>query len=186
MNVFEETKVRLDSLEVVFNYNRPTDNTAIINDRCRNVVAPKDQDPNLVEKMYAEREYVVSKAVEALYGALENGYKFHIPAYCAQELAGYQTQNNSVLKFLADCCVERGKTRDNCTTKKLYDVYREWCRDENGGYAKPKGEFKQILLSQGVTEAKTNGINYFSVTLSLEAKSNYFRTYGYDNLNESG
>ena len=52
--------------------------------------------------------------------------------------------NSTVITFFHECMVPR-KHKDNCTTGKLYDVYRAWCVDNNNGYAETARAFRDTL-----------------------------------------
>ncbi|MGB4331743.1 MAG: primase-like DNA-binding domain-containing protein, partial [Bacilli bacterium] len=57
--------------------------------------------------------------------------------------------NNTVITFYEECMQERPnlKIKDNCTTGKVYNVYKAWCMDNNHGYAKTAKEFRDELAS---------------------------------------
>ena len=82
------------------------------------------------------------------------------------------------------------KIRDNATTARIYRVYKAWCSENNNGYAKTAREFKETLASylgedvDGMTK-KLDGNHYYKTyTLTLEAKNEFKKVYGYDTLNE--
>ena len=58
----------------------------------------------------------------------------------------------------------------------FYNVYREWCKDYNGGYAESKQEVQRILdgMKKG-SKIKTNGgyFYYRTITLNRETKTAY-------------
>ena len=85
--------------------------------------------------------------------------------------------------------VERpgGKIKDQCTTGRVYKVYREWCKDNNHGFAKTAKEFREELAAHLGTAYKDlivrrgSGGSYFKdYTVSEEVKENYRKVYGYD------
>ena len=81
-----------------------------------------------------------------------------------------------------------GSVSDDCTTQKVYEVYREWCKDNNHGYAKTAKEFREELseiLGKPYKDIKVriHGVSYYKdFTLSLEAKRNYVKVYGFDSI----
>ena len=154
---------------------------------CKNVIPKAKQDKQLLDKMYAERNGIVYKAVKALQTVIANGYSFSEPESVASARDNYQRENNTVICFFEECmCLrENGKITDSCTTGKTYKVYKEWCRDNNNGYAKSYKEFREKLaehLSTSFAEmsVKRNDGTYFrDYTLTTEAKQNYQSAYGY-------
>ena len=83
----------------------------------------------------------------------------------------------------------QGKIQQNCTTGRIYKVYRAWCDDNCHGYAKSVREFREQLTeyleAADYTDITTrrNGNTYFKdYGLSLEAKQQYPGVYGSDFL----
>lgn len=156
---------------------------------CNNVIPKEKQDKLLLDRMYAEREGIVYKAIMALKNVIHNGYTFTEPKCVENAREAYMAENNTVISFFAECMVERplGKIKDGCTTGKVFDVYKAWCIDNNHGYAKTAKEFRLELASYlGTTFSEMTvrrgkgGTFYHRYTLSDEAKMNYQRAYGYD------
>ena len=149
-------------------------------------------DPHLIDKMWEEREYIVSRAIAALQGVIKRGYQYGITDKNRQYVAGYQTENSSTLTFFHECCMPRpmnGKKYDDCTKSKLYMVYVEWCKlNSRHGYYDRKQDFHKALESIGMGHiVKVKGLYYYSdFTLTLEAKKEYTRVYGYDTVPVSG
>ena len=79
-----------------------------------------------------------------------------------------------------------GTMHDKATTGKIYEVYRAWCFDNNGGFAKTAKEFRETLANYlGTTfeemTKRVHGNRYYTdYTLTLEAKQQHARIYGYD------
>jgi phage/plasmid-associated DNA primase len=84
------------------------------------------------------------------------------------------------------CKRSGGKFNDSATTSRIYDVYRAWCYDNNNGFAKTAKEFRETLAAHLVCTFKemtvhTNkGTYYKNLTLTIEAKEQYKKAYGYD------
>jgi P4 family phage/plasmid primase-like protien len=155
---------------------------------CKNVIPKAEQDKELLDKMYAERDGIVYKAVKALQTVIANGYRFSEPTSVTEAREKYQTENNTVISFFEDCMCERegGKITDACTTGKIYKVYKEWCRDNNNGFAKTYKEFRTKLADYLVTTfenmivKRNSGTFYKEYTLTTECKKEYQQAYGYD------
>lgn len=156
---------------------------------CKNVIPPEKQDKLLLNKLYSERTGIVYKAIIALRQVISNGYAFSEPQSIKNARKAYIAENNTVISFFQECMHKRpnGKIQDSCTTGRVYDVYRAWCGDNNHGYAKTAKEFRDELSAylgvqyvDLITRRGKGGNFYKSFTLTLEAKENYRRAYGYD------
>lgn len=157
---------------------------------CDNVIPKDRQDKCLLDKMFAEREGIIRKAVAALQKVIRNEYRYDEPASVARVRDEYKLENSSVAAFFADCVCLRPqkKITDCCTTGRVYRVYQSWCRDNNHGYSETERDFrKEISRLMGgefkdVT-VKRNGYSYYrDYTLTLDAKKDHVAAYGYDNV----
>lgn len=158
---------------------------------CKNVIPKDKQDKTLLDKMYAEREGIVYKAVKALQTVIANSYRFSEPDSVSKARNTYMCENNTVIGFYHECMAERpqpGTVKDACTTGKVYDVYKAWCYDNNNGYAKTAKEFRDTLAGmlgstfKDMTIHTDKGTCYRDLTLTIDAKQQYQREYGYDEL----
>ncbi|QGG47404.1 phage/plasmid primase, P4 family [Heliorestis convoluta] len=156
---------------------------------CNNVIPKEKQDKFLLDKMYAERDGIVHKAIMALTQVIKNGYTFTEPQCVEKAREVYMAENNTVIAFFTECMEERplGKIKDSCTTGRVFDVYKAWCMDNNHGYAKTAKEFRTELadylgttFSDMTVRRGKGGTFYHRYTLTDEAKSRYQRAYGYD------
>ena len=123
------------------------DRMMIIN--CHNVIPVEKRDRKLLDKLYAEREGIVYKAVMALKEVIANGYRFDEPDVVKANRHAYKLQNNSVLYFFEECMQERPKPgsvprNDRFTVNRVYDAYRNWCNQECDGYSSKFSEFKTL------------------------------------------
>ncbi|MDE5620587.1 MAG: PriCT-2 domain-containing protein [Ruminococcus sp.] len=161
----------------------------IIPFRCSHVIPKDKQDKLLCDKMFAEREAIVYRCVMAVNKVIENGYRFDIPTECMKELEEYKKDNSPCIQFFDECCIMRpdGKIRDNCTTRKVHDVLKEWCRDNTGGYTPKTSVFKKEIAQYINVDERTlikiiHGTYYYIFTLSADAKEAY---HIYDSLQEN-
>ena len=161
----------------------------IIHIECNNVIPKDKQDKYLLEKMYEEREGIIYKAVMAFRNVVNNGYAFSEPDEIISAREDYRNNNSTVVSFFTECMEERedGKITDNCTTGRVYKVYKAWCKDNNNGYAKTARDFREELSSHLNTDYQDLVVrrgrvgNFYSkYTLSNDAKTDYKETYGYD------
>lgn len=155
---------------------------------CPNVIPIEKQDKQLLDKMYAERDGIVYKAVTALQTVIANGYRFSEPGSVTVARMDYRNTNSTVVSFFEECMCPwpMGKINLHCTTGRIYKVYQAWCQDNNRGYAKTAREFREELAAHlGTTFAemttRQKGNTYYrDYTLNMETKQQYPREYGYD------
>ena len=155
---------------------------------CPNVIPKDKQDKKLLDKMYAEREGIVYKAVKALQTVIANGYRFSEPDSVALARERYMNENSTVVSFFEECMcpLPGGKINPHCTTGRIFRVYQAWCHENNHGYAKSAKEFRDELADYlGTTYAdmttRQKGNTYYrDFTLTLETKEHYSREYGFD------
>ncbi len=156
---------------------------------CNNVIPKDKQDKLLLDKMYAERDGIVYKFVTALKQVIANGYRFSEPDSVTEARKHYMEDNNTVIGFFNECMVERedGKITDQCTTGRVFNVYKAWCQDNNHGYSKTAREFREILanhlgtsFSDMTVRRGKGGTFYRDFTLYPEVKEQYSKVYGYE------
>lgn len=117
---------------------------------CPNVIPLHKQDKELLDKMYAERDGIVQKAVHALLRVIANGYRFSEPESVKMARLNFQKENSTVISFFEECMGPWPDDKvdiDGCTTGQIHTAYREWCRRNNNGYAKSAKEFRDELAA---------------------------------------
>ena len=158
---------------------------------CPNVIPIKKQDKELLDKMFAEREGIVYLAIKNLQKVIKNGYRFDESESIKLARKDYMFRNNSVVAFIDECMCPRGSNRisDNASMSKLYDIYKAWCRDNNGGFYKSQKEFHDELVlfynANNYKEliTKIKGRTYLKdYTLTTEAKDLYQHIYINNNV----
>ena len=134
---------------------------------CENVIPKEKQDPLLFEKMLAEKNTILKKALKALKEVIDNNYNFVEPKGIEQVKDKYEIQNNTLLAFINEYCeyndadtVPRTRTKRS-TFKKAYDA---WVRINNNGRGKLTSQDINLLLETKYDEKfiKSNGIWYMS------------------------
>ena len=158
---------------------------------CPNVIPKAKQDSMLQDKMYEERDGIFYKAMTALQTVMRNGFRFSEPESVAEARQAYRGENSSVIGFFEECMEPwpDGKIEPNCTTGRVYRVYKAWCEDNSNGYHKTAREFREQLteylgesdFTDIITRRKGN--TYFKdYGLSTDAKRDYTGIYGGDFL----
>ena len=146
---------------------------------CPNVIPLHKQDKELLDKMYAERDGIVQKAVHALLRVIANGYRFSEPESVKMARLNFQKENSTVISFFEDCMGPWPDDKvdiDGCTTGQIHTAYREWCRRNNNGYAKSAKEFRDELAAYLFTtfadmSTRRNGNTFYKdYTLTQEAQ----------------
>lgn len=152
----------------------------IIPFKCSHVIPEEQQDKQLSDKMFKERETIVYRAVMAARKVIENGYRFDIPEECDQALKEYELSNSPSIQFFEECCRIRpkGEIRDNCTTRRIHEAFRQWCFDNSGSYVPKVPAFRKeiaghIGCDESMLRRQLHGYWYYVFTLTDEAKQAY-------------
>lgn len=146
-----------------------------------NVISEENRDKHLLDKLYSEREAIISKyLIPELHKLLMNDLNITLPSESAELNKQYQQENNPVLMFYAECCCsEMPNKKSNPTTSQIYEIFKEWCKDNNNGYFVSKIEFnKELMKIFKVSDIKQiqkkiNGVRYYTFTINEEARETY-------------
>lgn len=158
--------------------------------RCPNVIPKDKQDKQLLDKMYAERDGIVYKAVRALQTVIRNGNRFSESESVTAARSQYMSENSTVISFFQECMCpwQDGKINRHCTTGRIYRVYQAWCRENNNSFAKTAKEFREDLAEHlgstyaDMTTRQKGNTYYREYSLTFEAKEQYAKEYGYDGI----
>lgn len=151
---------------------------------CKNVIPDDKKDPHLFDKMWLERNAIIKEALFFLKKLIDDKFKFVIPEKMAKVKKEYETENNTLLSFIEECCYVNDDIMASSRIKKtdFRKGYYKWC-DLNGmskGKLKPK-EIDEILIERfGAEFIKTDG--YFkikNIMITKEAQEDlYLDLYG--------
>ena len=155
--------------------------------KCPNAIPKDAQDKLLLDKMYAEREGIVHKAVLALQTVIANGYRFSEPESIHVIRETYRRENNTVICFFEECMEEREESKytDGATTGRIYNVYKAWCQDNNHGFSKTAKEFRDELAAhvgstfKDISLHTRTGTYYRTFTLTQEVMMHYRKTFDF-------
>ena len=107
---------------------------------------PKEaQDPELGEKLYAERDAIVTDAVRAYRSWLYNGRDWAMPEDSIAFINQYRSAESALSQFLADECIWGASYR--IYSAPLYEHYLRWCRN-NGFDPASRTVFRSELLEK--------------------------------------
>ena len=110
---------------------------------CDNIIPKAQQDKDLLEKMFAERDGIVYKAVMAFREVIQNGLRLDEPAEIVAARAAYASTNSIVGTFIQDCMKDStGIPDSSCSIiSQVYQVFTKWCRVNNNGHILSKRDF---------------------------------------------
>ncbi len=91
--------------------------------------AKRRDDPFLAEKMCAEAEGIFLWALEGLRRLIANDYRFTVSERSRENMRTAVADGNNVIDFLCSEGYIRFKADYEASTKRLYDVYHQWCED---------------------------------------------------------
>lgn len=148
---------------------------------CEHVVEKKDQDPELVEKMLKEKEYIVSLCIQHLLDLRKRNYKFITSESMDRAMNRYELMNNSLLQFVEEYCdVDNTLDISNRMTLTVFKKnYQVWCRDSGVKAMKiGKEEVRYYLGAKYGTDIVKHSNNYIT---NLRMKDSFKEDYGYHN-----
>lgn len=165
----------------------------IITFDCNNVIPPEKRDKQLLDKMYSEREAIINLLIPAIWRVINNGYKFSVPVVCLQNNEQYAEKNSPVRLFFKECCEKCGVLKaksEECTTTKVYAVFKEWYSNNINSRIAPYSDRKfrkELAEIFGVDDIsslvyKTNQYRYYPFIFNLETKIKYQSVYGFYRL----
>lgn len=126
---------------------------------CDNPIPKEKQDNDLVNKLLAEKEAIVSVAVRHLQKALTRG-RLTESAKVVENRKNYAIKNNSFALFLQEKCI----LHSGRTSRSVFNgVYKEWCK-ENNLAVEPMNQIKIMLEQRGITAMKS-GEYYYHLTI---------------------
>lgn len=142
---------------------------------CNNVIPRNEQDPRLFEKMLEEKNSILLGALLALQRLINNNYHFVEPKSMEKAREAYETENNTLLTFVKDCCIVKPDIMPSARTRRstFRNAYDVWIKKNNNGRGKLNTKDMNLLLEKhfGEIYIKSDGIVYMSVlVLTPEAK----------------
>ena len=124
----------------------------IIPIKCDNVIPRAEQDARLLDKMFEERAAIIADVlIPAAKRAINNGYRFTVPAVCADILEKYKKDNSPAVSFYSECCEIR-KADDPCkdrfTCAEVYTCFVGWYSVNYSGHtAISKNTFRKEIAA---------------------------------------
>ena len=117
-------------------------------------MVPEDQmNLDLDVELQSEALGILSWLVDGCRSYLELGLS--PPAKVTEATADYQSESDSVGRFLEECCRVLRSADIGDTARKVYDTYVDHCKGTGCHYL-PMGQFKEELQRRGFRQKKTN------------------------------
>lgn len=145
----------------------------IIPIQCGDSIPEAKRDKDLLDKLYSERQGILTKAVFALKEAIKRNYHFTIGENTRALTEKYKEENNNVLKFISECCETITDTSKALPASKMWIAFNEWCKVNNEFQPKRKDFTKAIAYKYNIPDEKSiqkkSGNNrYYPFTLKQE------------------
>lgn len=128
-------------------YTTETDSTSAFVNRLRvllfnHSVPPQEQDRQLLDKLWEERDAIVTQALQAARDLMERNFSFTLPEDSKQFLDSYAMSGNLIQVFLAECCELRPDAK--VFNVALYAAFSDFCA-KNGVDRIPRAAFYEQL-----------------------------------------
>lgn len=128
---------------------------------CDNVIPTEQRDPELLDKLKAESDILVSVAIKFLMRAKDNGCKFTESERTISNRRKYETENDSLSLFIENCCVlEEGRT----SVSEFKRLYRQWCK-ENSFQAERPNSISKVLSQKYNIDIHKSNTQYYPLTV---------------------
>ena len=131
------------------------------------VQIPKEQrDPNLGEKLWAERAGILNWLIEGLIAYLEGGLQE--PLAVLDATREYREESDPIGMFLDSACVVTGDATDSLPTKDLVLAFNYWMDQRGEGQWKDRTislrlkeksrSWRSSVTGKGFTDRKSSGV----------------------------
>lgn len=146
---------------------------------CTHVVKESDQDPELLNKMLEEGEYIVSLCIEHLLNLKKRYYKFITSERMDKALERYKVMNNSLLQFVEECCEidDMLAKEDRVITPKFRRYYQRWCNETGVKKMSLTNDNMEFYLNMkyGTEKRRSNGYYYWN---NIKMRQEFLDDYG--------
>jgi putative DNA primase/helicase len=163
----------------IFTNNLPdvSENTAAAWERikvieCNSVVDPAKEDPQLHEKLLAERSGILNWALRGLAMYFANGQTIPTPSSMQKSVEEYRAEDDPIRHFLQEQCREAG-AKDaegkliETPLKILHRRFEQWYQDEIGEcFTKIKAFKKGVEEARGIKSTRKRAGYYLPVALN--------------------
>ena len=109
-------------------------------------IPPEEQDLELLEKLYEEKNSIFSYALDELVYLKNNKFHFVEPKDSMKLKNQLFAQNNAIKNFLVDCCVLQ--SGEKIYLRDLYEAFEEYCEENLLDCLYSKTKFSQFLAQR--------------------------------------
>ena len=133
---------------------------------------PEKQDKQLLDKLWKERDSIVTLALDAVRELIERGFEFTMPEDSKQFLDSLAMRGSVIQAFIAECCVLGPDER--VFNVELYAAFEAFCK-RNGLECLSRPKFYELLSGiPGITMKRTrigteNRQGHMGIALKKEA-----------------
>lgn len=146
---------------------------------CTHVVEENKQDPELLNKMLEEGEYIVAMCIEHLQNLRKRHYKFITSEKMDKALDRYKVMNNSLLQFIEECCevVDTLPIEDRVVLPKFRRYYQRWCNETGTMKMTLTNDNMEFYLNMkyGTKKKRSKGYYYWT---NIKMKQETIDDYG--------
>jgi len=146
---------------------------------CTHVIEEHMQDPELLNKMLEEGEYIVSLCIEHLQNLRKRHYKFITSEKMDKALEKYKVTNNSLLQFTEECCEVDDNLimEDRVTLPKFRRYYQRWCSETGVMKMALTNDNMELYVKMkyGTKKKRSKGYYYWN---NLKMKKEFLEEYG--------
>ena len=144
-------------------------------------IPPDERDPDLGEKLFAERDGIMNWLVQGLRDYLAHGLQ--IPDQVLSATAEYREDSDPLATFLTQVCGVSGNPEHSMRAKALQEAFAYWLDEGGRGAWKPRTIFNGLSAKQGkwrspatgqtFTRRKTSDAYYDGIALLEPFKSRF-------------
>ncbi len=122
-------------------------------------IPAEQRDPNLPEKLRAAAPAILQWGIDGWADYQANGLAE--PASVVADTAEYRAENDTVGRFLDECCQISGNPALKVETRKVRAAYAKWCGDE-GVPAVTAKAFGLAVKQAGIEQVRSHGRKFYA------------------------
>jgi P4 family phage/plasmid primase-like protien len=116
--------------------------------KCDNVVPENERDRHLSDKLFEERQGIISKCVLYFCEVLKRGFSFSVPPECITALNEYKTDNSAIIEFWNDCTESREyRDSERITVTEMYGAFTVWNEEQGYRFKPTMKDFKREIAA---------------------------------------
>lgn len=91
-------------------------------------IPPEDQDPELLDKLWRERDGIVTKCLFAVQDMINDGRPFSCEPYDPDEYYNDLSDSNNIEDYVSENVILSRDKSDELSTTEMYNNYIKWCK----------------------------------------------------------